>query len=52
MRDCSKCGGSGRIPCFQCMGSRKNGNKDCSYCGGDGEQTCPVCSGSGESDKD
>jgi len=48
---CSYCGGSGVIPCFNCKGSGicpSIPTDNCYYCGGSGVETCGVCNGTGK----
>ena len=54
---CSKCGGTGKVPCEGCRGkgevkdySRKEQVQwsSCAGCHGTGERTCSACGGTGK----
>ena len=47
-RNCSECGGSGRVECDCTDGvGRHAADDDCPGCGGRGVHTCPACHGTG-----
>ncbi len=47
-KNCTMCGGSGRITCPKCLGSGTLADgKTCFMCDGHGKTTCPRCNGSG-----
>jgi hypothetical protein len=48
MRDCDKCGGSGKVGCELCAST---GHETCSNCSGTGEKGCDWCHGSGKCSK-